>query len=234
MSFAYGKFYQNPEDEYLVQTKNLDFEQADHYLLNYLYMGNGHVFRVEGYYKDYDKLFKTKNNQFNNAGSGYAHGIDLFWKDRKTIKDVDYWVSYSYLNTKRGFRNYPVSSIPPFAGKHTLNVVYKQFFEKVSLQVGATYTYATGRTYFNPNNPVYIGDKTINNQNLSLSVSYLTRVFNQFTVIYTSINNIPGFKNVYGYNYSDNGQNRLAVQPPARRNFFVGMFIAIGDNTFVR
>ena len=84
MSFAYGKFYQNPEDEYLVRTKNLDFEQADHYLLNYQYMSNGRVFRVERYYKDYDKLVKTKNNQFNNAGSGYAQGIDLFWRDCKT------------------------------------------------------------------------------------------------------------------------------------------------------
>src|SRR5690348_16440675 len=98
-------------------------------------MGNSRIFRVEGYYKSYNNLVKTNNNVFNNSGDGYAKGIDLFWRDRKTIKDVDYWVSYSFLYTKRNFRDYPVSATPSFGGKHTLNVVYKQFFEKLNSQV---------------------------------------------------------------------------------------------------
>ncbi len=234
VSMAYGRFYQNPEDEYLVQTPALDFERADHYILNFQRINSGQVFRVEGYYKDYKNLTKSVGNLLNNSGNGYADGVDVFWRDKKTFKGIDYWISYSYLDTKRNFRDYPISSVPPFAAKHTLNLVYKQYVPQLKSQIGATYTYATGRTYFNPNNLIYLGDKTKEYQNFSVNVSYLTHLFKQFTVIYASVNNIPGFKNIYGYHYSDNGQARKAIEPPARRNFFLGMFITIGDNTFVQ
>ena len=39
----------------------------------------------------------------NNNGYGDAKGIEFFWRDKKTIKNVDYWISYSYLDTKRIF-----------------------------------------------------------------------------------------------------------------------------------
>lgn len=234
VSMAYGRFYQNPEDDYLVQTAHLDFERADHYILNYQRIKDGQTFRAEAFYKDYSNLVKTGAVSMNNSGNGYARGLDIFWRDKKSFKGIDYWVSYSFLDTKRNYRDYQVSSVPPFAAKHSLNVVYKQYVQKLRSQLGATYTYASGRTYFNPNNPVYLGDKTKNFQNFSINISYLTHIFKQFTVIYASVNNVPGFKNVYGYHYLDNGQLRRAIEPPAKRSFFVGMFITIGDNTFVR
>ncbi|MBC7915249.1 MAG: TonB-dependent receptor, partial [Pyrinomonadaceae bacterium] len=234
VSMAYGKFYQNPEDDYLVQTNKLDFEQADHYILNYQRINAGPVFRIESYYKDYKNLVKQSNSVFNNAGDGYARGVDVFWRDKKTFKGIDYWLSYSFLDTKRDFRNYPVSSVPPFAARHTLNAVYKQYIKQINSQIGATYTYASGRTFFNPNNPVYLGDKTKDFQNLSINVSYLTHIFKQFTVVYFSVNNLPGFKNVYGYHFSDDGQVKQSIEPPARRSVFLGIFLTIGDNTFVR
>ena len=234
VSFAYGRFYQNPEDDYLVQTKILDFERADHYILNYQRIANGRVFRAEGFYKEYDGLVKTAGSGFNNSGSGYARGLDIFWRDKKSIKGADYWISYSFLDTKRDFRNYPTAATPPFAARHTLNIVYKKFIEKISSQIGATYTFASGRTYYNPNSSIFLGNKTKDFQNFSVNVSYLTHVLKQFTVVYFSVNNLPGFKNVYGYEYSENGQRRRSIEPPARRNFFLGMFITIGDDAFVR
>ena len=234
VSFAYGRFYQNPEDDYLVQTKILDFERADHYILNYQRIANGRVFRAEGFYKEYDGLVKTVGSGFNNSGSGYARGLDIFWRDKKSVKGADYWISYSFLDTKRDFRNYPAAATPPFAARHTLNIVYKKFIEKISSQIGATYTVASGRTYYNPNSSIFLGNKTKDFQNFSVNVSYLTHVLKQFTVVYFSVNNLPGFKNVYGYDYSENGQRRRSIEPPARRNFFLGMFITIGDDAFVR
>ncbi|MBU1373146.1 MAG: TonB-dependent receptor [Bacteroidetes bacterium] len=231
VSLAYGEFFQNPEDQYLVQTNQLGFQKATHYLANFQKMANGQTFRIEAYYKKYADLVKSTPN-LNNNGFGYARGIDLFWRDKKTFKGVDYWISYSYLDTKRDFRNYPTEVTPDFGAKHSLNIVYKQFFSKLKSYVGATYSVASGRPFYNPNAIEFMSDKTKTYQNLSVNVSYLTRVFNKYTVIYASVSNLPGFKNVYGYHYSTDGQYREAIQPPALRSIFLGMFITIGDNTY--
>jgi hypothetical protein len=235
-SVAYGKFYQTPGDEYLIQQSDLDFENADHYILNFQHLSERYTFRIEAYYKNYDRLIKNDEDStvlFNNSGSGYAQGFDIFWRDRKTLKRADYWVSYSFLDTKRNYKDYSEIAIPTFAAKHTMNVVYKQFFVKLHTQISATYTFASGRTYYNPNNPDFLSDYTKAYHNLSLSVSYLTTVFKNFTVIYASFGNIPGFNNVYGYQYSNDGSRRNAIIPSEKRSVFVGMFISIGDDNIL-
>ncbi len=233
VSLAYGRFYQNPEDSELIEQR-LDYELADHYIANFQNASNQQTFRAEIYYKVYKQLTKNSGSIRDNSGQGYAKGLDIFWRDKKSFAGSDYWISYSYLDTKRDFKDYPALSVPPFAAKHTLNVVYKKFFEKLDSQVGATYTFASGRSYVNPNNPVYLGDKTKTYNNLSMNVSYLTHIFKKFTVLYVSANNIPGFKNIYGYQYSTNGQFRQAVRPAAARDLFVGLLMIIGDDAFVR
>lgn len=233
-SFAYGRFYQNPEDEYLTQKVLLQFQEADHYMINYQFSNSDYTLRTEIFYKEYNRLNRVINGTVSNSGNGYARGAELFWRDKGSIRNADYWVSYSFLDTKRISGDYPAKAAPPFAAAHTLNIVYKQFFQKLNSQLGTTYTFASGRTYFNPNNPVYLGDKTKSFNNLSLNISYLTHIVKQFTVLYVSANNIPGFSNIYGYQYSPDGQYRREIRPAARRDFFVGLLMTIGDNTFVR
>ena len=70
----------------------LTYEKATHFIGNYQYVTNDRTFRVEGYYKDYDNLVTQEatdipfvNNYFN-EGTGYAKGIDVFFRDKKTIK----------------------------------------------------------------------------------------------------------------------------------------------------
>ena len=246
VSLAYGTFYQNPDDAYLIQSKNLDYEKADHYLLNYQFLNEGITFRAEAYYKKYSSLTTYDfagyagsygvNNYSNlgNGGSGYSKGVDLFFRDKKSIPAGDYWISYSFVDSKRDFRNYPSVATPPFAAKHTLNVVYKQYIPYLKSEIGTTYSFSSGRTFYNPNNAQFLSDKTKSFHNLSLNVSYLTSVFKQFAVLYASATNLPGFKNIYGYNYSVDGSNRQAITPASKRNFFVGLIITIGDNTFNR
>ena len=233
VSLAYGRFYQNPDDSELI-VQPLDFELADHYIANFQKATTQQTFRAEIYYKVYNQLTKNMGSYYNNSGQGYARGLDLFWRDKKSFKGSDYWISYSYLDTKRDFKDYPTLSVPPFAATHTLNVVYKKFFDKLNSQFGATYTFASGRTYINPNNPVYLSDKTKTFNNLSMNISYLTHIFKKFTVLYVSANNIPGFKNIYGYHYSADGQYRQAVRPAAARDVFVGLLMTIGDDSFIR
>lgn len=233
VSFAYGHFYQNPEDEYLI-LKKLDFEEADHYILKYEVNKSKRNFRIEAYYKDYSHLTKDNNGNLDNSGSGYAKGFEVFWNDKESVKNGNYYVSYSFLDTKRNFRDFPIMATPEFAAKHTVSAVYKQFFASINTQVGATYTFASGRPYVNPNNQVYLADRTKNFNSLGLTISHLTHIFNQFTILYLNTNNVTGFKNVYGYEYSSDGATRRAILPSSRRNFILGILMTIGDDTFQR
>ncbi len=62
---------------------------------------------------------------FSNDGFGYAKGIDIFWRQNQKIKNTDYWISYSYLDTERDFRNYTTAATPNFASTHNLSIVGK-------------------------------------------------------------------------------------------------------------
>jgi hypothetical protein len=239
INFAYGRFYQTPFKDFILQTTNFDFENSSHYILNYQYISDEQTFRIEAYYKDYNNL--AKGNvftypyinlppvPFSNDGNGYAKGVDVFWRDRETFDLTDYWFSYSYLDTKRDFVNYPTLAMPTFATPHTFSVVVKHWVPAITTSLGITYTFATGRPYYNPNNPEFLGDMAKNYNNLSLNASYLTTIFENFTVIFFSIDNLIGFKNIFGYNYSTDGKVRRPVEPTADRAVFLGMFISVGQ-----
>lgn len=235
VALGYGKFFEMPEDDFLFEPKSLDFENATHYVLNYQYQKDKRIFRVEAYYKKYDKLVKENNESeaaSDNSGYGYSRGIDVFWRDTKTIRHADYWITYSYLDTRRNYLDYPVAATPTFAAKHVANFVCKYFITKVNTSVGATYTYASGRTYFNPNNTSFLSDKTKDYHNFSMNVSYLTSIAQHFTILYVSVENVFGISNVYGYHYSPDGSVRKPIVPSAPRSIFVGLFITFGDDSY--
>ena len=237
-SLAYGRFYQNPKNEYLKFNSDFEAENTSHYIANYQYVKNKQVFRVEGYYKKYKDLVKYNTDRvlptsdFTNLGSGFAKGIDVFWRDGKSIKKLDYWVSYSYLDTERDFKNYPVKATPNFASKHNVSVVGKYWVDKWKSQLGVSYNFATGRSYTNPNINGFLNEKTKNYNSVSLNWAYL---LSQQKILYFSVNNVLGTKNVFGYNYKNtpnvNGMfDRQARVPAADRFFFVGFFWTISDN----
>jgi len=128
-SMAYGKFYQTPDREFLYNTELNNYEEASHYILNYQLLGDERSLRIETYYKTYDKLLLSYP-EISTEGFGKAMGLDLFWRDKKTIKNADYWISYSYLDTKRKYLYYPEEVSPDYAIKHSLSIVYKQFIPK--------------------------------------------------------------------------------------------------------
>ncbi len=252
VSFAYGKFFETPQKDELFFSNNLTFENCTHYITNYQITDDYRTFRIEAYYKQYGDLVRIirspspivgdtgKIYSENNNGGGYARGIDVFWRDKKTFKNVDYWVSYTYLDTRREYRYYPEMLQPTFATPHTVSVVYKyalpaiaHFIEANKLNAGFTYTFATGRPYYyfyNP--PTYTGPDikgtTIDYNNFSINTSYLTSIKGNFTVIFLGINNILGINNVYGYRYSSDASYRSAIIPQSLRTIFIGMFVSIG------
>jgi len=231
LSFAYGEFYQTPNRNYLTVFPNapFKFEHATHYILNFQHVSDYRTFRIETYYKDYTNLVRFDNAEVNNTGYGHAKGFEIFYRDKKTVKRADAWFSYSFLDTKRLYLDYPEEAMPVFAAKHTGSVVLKYFFPSINLGTGMTYVYSSGRPYYNPNNSVYLGDRTKDYHNLSMNASYLTTIGKSFTVVVLSVGNVLGLDQVFTYLYSADGTHRRAVGPTADRMFFVGLFINLGS-----
>ena len=234
-SAAYGWFYQNPVDEYLLYTDLLKPERADHYTFSFQSSANQRTIRAELYYKDYKELVKLTGGEFylstsyNNSGSGYAKGLYLFWRDKKSIKNGDYWISYSYLDTKRDYRNFPEEAIPTFASKHNLSVVYKHWFGNLRSLAGANLRYSSPRVFNDPNSPVFNGEKMLAYRSLDLSWSFLYR---QHIIIYGAVTNVLDFKNEFGQRYSNNPDANgrypgAAIQPGSNQFYVLGCFITL-------
>ncbi|MCD4793626.1 MAG: TonB-dependent receptor [Bacteroidales bacterium] len=230
-SLAYGRFYQAPEREYLYNTDLNNYEQATHYIFNYQLIGDERSFRIESYYKKYDNLL-LYGREFSTDGFGDAKGLDVFWRDKKTIPNADYWISYSYLDTKRKYLYYPVEAMPDYASKHHLSIVYKHFVKFLSSNIGATYVFSSGRPYYNPNNANFMSDITGACHNISLNMSWIRAIGKKFIVVSVSVSNVLGSDNIYGYHYTPDGSQRVAVTDASKRFYFLGVFISIGrDNT---
>jgi outer membrane cobalamin receptor len=238
ISLAYGNFFQNPNSAILKFEDNLQAEQTTHYILNYQYVNNGKIFRAEAYRKDYDNLvkfdtqFEGFDSNFISSGDGYAQGIDLFWRDNTSIKNLDYWVSYSYLDTERDYRNFDTSAQPNFATNHNLSIVGKYWIDSWKSQVGLAYGYSSGRPYTDPNTNNFLSERTKPFNSLSFNWAYL---LDQQKILYFSVNNILGFNNINGYQYSNtpdmNGNfSRRALTPAADQFFFVGLFWTISED----
>ncbi|WP_266368463.1 TonB-dependent receptor [Tellurirhabdus rosea] len=250
VSLAAGRFYQTPDYRYLYRNTALNYEKADHLILNFQVIKNGRTFRIESFYKEYNQLvreftarpgeeagFDANPYRFpwgrtDNSGFGYAKGFDLFWRDQKTVKGLDYWVTYSFVDTRRLFSQYLEPATPTFASKHNLSVIGKRFFTKIQTSMGLTYTFTSGRPYYNPNHDRFLADRTPAVHNLSFSASHLTRLGGNLLVLYASVDNLLNTRNVFTYRFAPDaegrpGKIRYAVGPQSYRSFFVGGMIML-------
>ncbi len=237
-SFGYGTFEQAPKTDYLKFSSFFRTEKAAHYILNYQYSKDSKTLRAESYFKSYSDLVKYDtpmaqyNSQFTNNGFGYAKGLDLFWRDGKSVKNLEYWVSYSYIDSERDYKNYPNLATPHFIAKNNLSVVTKYFVDKWKSQLGFSYSIHSGRPYNNPNEQEFMNGKTKAYNNLSFNWAYLLTTQK---IIYFSVSNVLGTKNVFGYEYAnspnENGAyNRMEIMPTADRFLFLGFFWTISSN----
>ena len=243
-SLAYGTFFQNPESRFFTENYQPNYQRADHYIFQVQRAADGRSLRLETYYKKYQDLIKTTTDFYrpiavNNNGSGYAKGVELFWRDKKSLKNIDYWVSYSYLDSKRDYLNYTESLFPNFAAKHTLSVVAKKFVTNWKTGFNISYNYNSGRPYYN-----FVtenGNTVLKNQGfvkdyqaVNFSLNYLPNLGKKdaraFTVLVLSINNVLGTKNEFGYNFSSNGMKSRAIVPPTNTFVFIGAFISFGTD----
>jgi len=238
-NLAYGIFYQQPSNEILYRNADLRFSKALHYVLNYTKKVNNRFFRIEVYRKQYHDLVKT-TPLMSNGGSGYAQGLELFFRDKKTIKNLDYWLTYTFLSSKRYFLNYPYALKPTFTAPHTATIALKKNFQDINTFLNISYALAAGRPYYNirydsPDQQFKIFDQgtTRPYSVMNLQVAHLFSMFGNWkqkpiSGFSIGINNLLGTKQVFGYNYSFNGRNKVAVTLPADRYFYAGIFMSFG------
>lgn len=235
VSLAYGWFFQDPDDEFLLFSPELAFERADHYTLNFLMNQDQRMLRTELYFKNYKNLVRYGwNNEqgysfMNNTGNGYAYGLDLFWRDKQSIRNGEYWISYSYIESVRDYLDYPEQAVPNFSSKHNLSLVYKHWIEDLRSMLGTSYHYSSPRFYNDPNSQEFNGEKTKPYHSLNMNWSLLLK---QHVILYFTVSNILGHEQQYGRSYASTpGPDGIylskPILPEAKRWFLAGCFITL-------
>ncbi len=237
LSGAWGIYYQNPEFDYLKFNSKLNLEKATHYILGFQ-SGNleERLFRTEAYYKTYNNLITWEGSNkyypqhIANNGNGYARGIDVFWRDRKSIKYFEYWLTYSFIDTKRKYQNYPEMATPDFVSAHNLAIVSKYWIHAITTQVGVSFNVASGRNYDNPATPEFMDVKTGWYNSLNFNLSKVFFLGNQYSVLYFSVSNVLGSDPIVAYRPTSaadsNGNFQLTpVKQDSKRFFFIGLFL---------
>ena len=86
------------------------------------FIHDNYLLRVQLFDKNFKKLPRQNNLSgvpiVVSDGSGYAKGLDIFWKDARTLKNFSYTFSYSFLDTKRDYFYGGHYACPSFAAKH--------------------------------------------------------------------------------------------------------------------
>lgn len=234
VSLAYGQFHQLPEERFRVIENKLENSKATHYVLNYFLNKNGRTFRAEAFLKEYKHLLLFDGLLFNPSnlrmqGNGYAQGADFFYRDRKSIKNADFWVTYSFVDSKRSFHEFHSPVQPGFAPMHNGSVVMKYFITKIQSQLGASFIINDGYPYTNPNEGGLQNSKTRSFQDLSLNWSYLPK---PNLIVHLSCSNVLGRDNVFGYQYATSANEigameSMPIRQGAPRFLFLGVFLTL-------
>ncbi|MFC4871794.1 TonB-dependent receptor [Negadavirga shengliensis] len=237
LSLAAGKFSQSPEPEFRILQPQLQNSQSNHLIVNYLLDKNGITFRAEAFYKNYYKLLTFRGQPFfythiGQDGEGQARGFDFFYRDRKTFKNTDFWITYSFIDSRRKFAGYSEKVQPGFAPRHNGSVVIKHFVNMLRSQLSASFIINDGYPYTDPNHPGEMNAKTRGFQDLSLSWSYLVK---PSLIIHLASNNVLGRENIFGYQFAaeknaSGKYENIPVGLQAPRFLFLGIFLTLSKD----
>ena len=174
--------------------------------------------------------FQSEN--YTSDGDGFSYGAELFMRDKKTIKNGDFWISYSFLESKREYKNFTELSTPNFTSKHNLSVVYRHWVSSWRSLIGASYTYSSPRFYNNPNEKKFNNSKTKAYQSLNINWSFL---YKEHIIFHAAVNNVLGYKQSFGREYSStpNSNGEYAsneIVPGANRFFVIGCFLTFSKD----
>lgn len=228
-----GRYQQSTDNNYLVYNEHLAMETNLMTMLGLYYNKNKRIYRAEFYNKKYNNLPLYTNDQYTSDGYGYSRGIDLYFDDQVSIKNIEYMVGYSYNDSKRKYLRFPEKATPDFVTKHNASVTVKYTNWKLKSIFGITNRFASGRSYHNPNENGFMNSTTPFYHTLDLSLTVLPH---RKVIIYACASNVLNRKNVFGYSYSGtpDSDGRFASVPTTlyqNQSFYIGVFITLGKNT---
>ncbi|PVH25629.1 TonB-dependent receptor [Sphingobacterium corticibacter] len=237
-SLSYGIFHQQPTEDIQKFQPDLPWQMANHLILQYSYATAGKQLRLELFRKSYAQLVRFERGDPNFArpyhtdGDGSVNGLDVFWRDNRSVRNLQYWISYSWTHARKWERDYAFAVQPPYVAEHYGSLVAKYWISSLRSQVGITNTISSGRPYHDPNQAGYVQEFTKPINTLSMNWSYL---ITQQKIIHISVSNVLGNEPVYSYQYAQNRNaagvfDRQAMTPTAKRFVFVGFFWTISRN----
>jgi hypothetical protein len=239
VSAAVGTFSQVQNPGIITASPDIAEASATHFQLGFQHEQDGRIFRAEAYHKPYAGLAvqsfspqEQGQQEFNATGTGVAKGFDVFYRDRKSISNTDFWVTYSYVHSRRQFGTFTSQVQPSFAPEHNISVVGKYWIARWKSQPGATLAINSGFTYDNPNLPGEMQSISPGFASLSVNWSYL---FRPNLIIHFSCSNVTGRDNIFGNTYAaqPDEQGFYASEPlrqPAPRFVFVGVFWTLSSD----
>lgn len=244
--FAWGIFHQLPDTRLFVSTDgnpDLKSMKAEHFVFSYEYRGDkNNSIRLELFQKDYTDLpLEDENINYNNDGFGYARGLDFVLKGDLPF-NLDGWLSYGYINTKRKWMDFDKLTSSGFDITHNLSMILKYNINAM-WQIGLNVKYSSGRPFTPIESSEYLADRKIyeplygaNNserypdyKRVDLRVTHLNQLFGKyFAVFYLEGLNILNINNLFGYTYStDYKQKEKVLSYFGRRTIVIGTSISI-------
>lgn len=225
LSGTIGRYTQLPENKYLVSQPNLKSEACLQYNLGFQYDRGGRFYKAEFYYKNYDRLALIEANAdmetafLTSGGYGRSKGIDLFFRDRTLLQNLEYQLSYTYNISKRKYQEYAELTTPQYATRHNAAFVVKYSLPQLRTIIGITDRISSGRPYHNPALPGLMNDEVKPYNSLDLGLTFLV---SKKVIVHASATNILGRKNEFGK------VNDKAILASSDQFFYVGVYITLG------
>lgn len=223
LSGVVGRYTQLPENALLVRQPRLRSEACMQYNVGMQYQRGGRFCKVELYYKKYDRLALEEVDAdaacLTSNGYGHSRGIDLFFRDRTSFRNLEYQLSYTYNICKRKYREYAELTTPQYATRHNAACVVKYSLPRLRTIVSVTDRFSSGRPYHNPLLPGLMNDEVKPYNSLDMGITYLA---SKKVIVHASATNLLCRKNEFGK------VDGKAVLASGDHFFYVGVFVTLG------
>lgn len=213
VSATMGRYSQTANDDYIAMSgETLRQSTADHAILSMQYSHHSTLLRIEPYYKKYHHLPLLREGIYTAEGYGTSRGVDFFVENHSLVKGLTTTLSYSYNDSERLYLDYAKPQTPHYASRHNLRLSLKYALGKTI--IGLSESYASKRHYPNGDTPYY--------NSIDANITWLV---SPKVIVYTSLNNILGRTNIFGYE-----ANGAPVTATRDRFFYIGIFVSLKNN----
>jgi hypothetical protein len=226
LSLSMGRYFQLPNEKYLKFTNNVGYNDANSATFSYGYVHKLSKLQLDVFYKKYNHLstFDTKGLYYvgiANGGKGDTKGINVFWKNN--YKNLEYWLSYGYLDADVIVDNYPKKREPSYISNHVFNSTLKYWIKPIRTMFGSSFFIDSGAMVYKENDN-RIATKTPPRNRLDISLSYVPT---SSLIVHLSCQNVLGRNNIFGYEYSSDGSVVREISNPATRFYYIGVFLTL-------